>query len=618
MYYKTILQKVGTTGAIDSDGKKLSFMSYIEVQAGDTVWTDGKFIFGHALEVEDTPFVPIMNSGIPVLGDNLCGYFTLNGQYKKYKFYQDDWIVNEKHFFKHGNEDLIDTEIADNGDIYTAERNLNGYQAEDGEILVYFSSAAKDKAYQEILIKKNGIEQEKISVYNYMTAVEKINEIYDKELNKENGDEGLKIVWCGQLLNFKLDNEGNWEMVMSSSAYGVLKHNIPYYRDIKINLDVPSYKSPVKGSNRYVHFQRKNNYFSTVEPLDSTTSDGIIEELYQKYGFTGDGFVAAVNQFVLSAYQRPTAIELKTIGGRGELVSIDPPEEDTFLHRKVTAYYLVKFKSNGNKEIINEEVKLQSATGVELVTGIDVFEGSVTTGYVDETTFLEAITLGERTTLQFQRQHDINFPIGDPIIVDDSLRPGYIKFTITKPNYKGYYIKNYKTDFTFPIQDGFYAKMSEWKMLGIYDEDGKKICDSFPDTFDVDRTSISIPYIEDDVSEDEEGSYINVDQLYDYEKQKVRDYLGNERIEGTIFVTEGYFRSRYSFRRQVLAYFLEGHTTPELTYNLSIAKLRNGYLVGFFGNFLYKVDEEGNFEKLGEGLKNFRLRELKNMAKAKK
>ena len=51
--------------------------------------------------------------------------------------------------------------------------------------------------------------------------------------------------------------------------------------------------------------------------------------------------------------------------------------------------------------------------------------------------------------------------------------------------------------------------------------------------------------------------------------------------------------------------------------NLSLARLNKGHLLGFHGDGLFKI-YKNNFSKVGEGLKNFRLREMKNLKGATK
>lgn len=54
-------------------------------------------------------------------------------------------------------------------------------------------------------------------------------------------------------------------------------------------------------------------------------------------------------------------------------------------------------------------------------------------------------------------------------------------------------------------------------------------------------------------------------------------------------------------------------------WNMSLATLKGGdFLFGIHDDALYKIGSSGNIELVGDGLKNFRLRELKRISKAKK
>ena len=127
MFYKTRIKNVTDYGAVDVNGRPLRFIGYLPVKAGDTVFTDGRFIFGNA-PPKGAPAIFNEPSGVPVLGDfdssgenELRGYFTMRGNYKKFNIAKDSWITNSKKNFAHGeetfdNEDVIDADITDSGD----------------------------------------------------------------------------------------------------------------------------------------------------------------------------------------------------------------------------------------------------------------------------------------------------------------------------------------------------------------------------------------------------------------------------------------------------------------------------------------------------------------------
>lgn len=133
MFYTTTIKSVGNTGVIDAQGRRLNFIGYLPVKEGDTVYTDGRFIFGNA-PPKGSPAIFDEPSGIPVLGDEyslsdsdpkdeLRGYFTTNGKYKKYRIAGDDWITNDKKTYAHDgsfedvdDENIIDAEVIDGDD----------------------------------------------------------------------------------------------------------------------------------------------------------------------------------------------------------------------------------------------------------------------------------------------------------------------------------------------------------------------------------------------------------------------------------------------------------------------------------------------------------------------
>lgn len=69
-------------------------------------------------------------------------------------------------------------------------------------------------------------------------------------------------------------------------------------------------------------------------------------------------------------------------------------------------------------------------------------------------------------------------------------------------------------------------------------------------------------------------------------------------------------------------YDQKGRERASTDYNLSVAPLganaANGYLVGVHDGKLYRYNAEDGFEEVGSELKNFRLREMKRISKAKK
>lgn len=120
MFYQTVLQSVKNGVAVDVQGKRLTFIGYMQVQEGDTVWTDGSVIFGN-VPPKGQPPPPIPMSGIPIAiidenGDELKGKVVQIGTIRRYNIVTEDWFVNDDEFFQHGtdfidNQKVIEAEI---------------------------------------------------------------------------------------------------------------------------------------------------------------------------------------------------------------------------------------------------------------------------------------------------------------------------------------------------------------------------------------------------------------------------------------------------------------------------------------------------------------------------
>ena len=142
MFYQTQVIKLTRDGVIDVQGKKLSLIGNKIVKVGDYVWTDGKVVFGHT-PIRGGGILYNEPSGIPILaqddlsGNELRGYFSKNGKFKPYLIMSDSWITNSDKKFGHGietfnNEEIIDAHFADDGDkiivtngIFQDSRTLN-------------------------------------------------------------------------------------------------------------------------------------------------------------------------------------------------------------------------------------------------------------------------------------------------------------------------------------------------------------------------------------------------------------------------------------------------------------------------------------------------------------
>ena len=146
MFYSTQIKSVGYGGAYDISGKWLAFIGYLPVKVGDTVYTDGNVIFGNvAPKGSNWNITLLAQPGIPVLADNLRGFFTKAGIYKSYPIAGENWIVNGNSTYFHdiGNAEIIDADIAlDSGSneigLFTVEKELKIFgQFSAGNTLYY-------------------------------------------------------------------------------------------------------------------------------------------------------------------------------------------------------------------------------------------------------------------------------------------------------------------------------------------------------------------------------------------------------------------------------------------------------------------------------------------------
>ena len=209
MFYRTQITKTGAGYAVDTSGKRLRFIGNYPCQAGDYVWTDGTVIFGN-ISVKPQPVIfDEVKSGIPILASNfdsegndtlVRGYFDKSGNFKKYSVAEDNWIVNNSKFFKHGEGFFIDVEISDTGDVFTAEykNGLSSARFVDGTLEGDGLSDAS------IIIKKNGVISEQI----YLSTL-----VNQAGFNNDSN-------WNADFELFKFDKNGNWT-VFFAVTFGV-------------------------------------------------------------------------------------------------------------------------------------------------------------------------------------------------------------------------------------------------------------------------------------------------------------------------------------------------------------------------------------------------------------
>lgn len=158
MFYQTVLQSVEAGGAVDVQGKRLSFIGYLQVKEGDSVWTDGKFIFGN-VPPKEKGFPAMTISGIPVayvdyLNENFKGYCNSSGYFtSKENINADDWFVNDENNFKHGSEEIggqkvIEAAICKNHGIINLYTVTDGFYSENR--LVKYNNHLYTPMYRDV------------------------------------------------------------------------------------------------------------------------------------------------------------------------------------------------------------------------------------------------------------------------------------------------------------------------------------------------------------------------------------------------------------------------------------------------------------------------------------
>ncbi len=267
MFYQTTVKSVTAGGVIDVQGKSLSLIGNKLVRVGDLIWTDGNVVFGHT-PIRGGGILHAEPSGIPVLADDLRGYFNLSGDYKPYNIKGDTWIVNDKKIYAHDNNaaEIIDAEIADDGKILTVEKITQGdgelnagvfdkFYSREGMVFVawgsgsiydsggvYSGDALKDSDFCSddgvisrnctLIIKANGEPIQTIDVYR--EHIKPYEEAEDKRIAKHLQDGLLSysvsdkwvtetnvepLEWHygtrARIDDFRISSNGSWHMLLS-------------------------------------------------------------------------------------------------------------------------------------------------------------------------------------------------------------------------------------------------------------------------------------------------------------------------------------------------------------------------------------------------------------------
>lgn len=601
MYYQTKLKSVTAGGAIDVNGRRLSFVGNNPAQAGDTVWTDGRVIFGH-IPIRGSVLNPPSESGIPIIANdinndasNTHGYFNDKGTFKKYKIADDSWIVNNQKTFKHGGDAVIDAEITINNN---AENSLR--------------TAVFDRTNNEAIINENGAPIKKISL--------------DKETER--------------LINIKLKYDGDFELLKYTATHKLIAHEFPISNTANASVAMFDYGKPQfleekdfpfmdeqTGGDPYLNkalmalweyclfgsYNSETGEYSYSNRIDyvgiyaisfpngsmapvpityldpeincnyvKVTSDA--EQTFRNYkkvetsGYYSDkvderdDLYNAIEHMkeVFEQYDAAGEYMHVTIQGTTEVVIGDslifPDTEGNFVARVVLSEDGTTIISASAKDLRNRDGSRRAPAIVmsyavkklllyntkdDTVQGRGYFFFEYTNS-AGKYKWINALD-PDKTTYRFLfsggEMGDTNYGDGAVFLT----RSGKYEASYEGDTHAGSVTETTTgdDDYDFPVQDDYYVNYefqdSECQMTGIFDKEGNKICGRLPDQV---------------------------------------DNLGNK--------------------------------IPAEAYNLSIAPInKNVYLVGVHEGKLYKL-KDGELEEVGHDLKNFRLRKLKKISKAKK
>lgn len=208
MYYQTKIQSVSGGRVVDVQGRVLRTIGNFPCQAGQSVWTDGRVIFGHVFE--DTGLIQFNQRGIPVVAGVATGYFDRSGKFRRKKIAEDNWVVNDQANYKHCDTNAVDAEISGDNVFKIEVGDDNG---------VFYSVNGQIISKGEVQIKAND-SVEIIDLENYNKAMDKVEEIYS-EIEADTPEASLNGLNAKyQLVGGKINAEGEPELIIGSHVDG--------------------------------------------------------------------------------------------------------------------------------------------------------------------------------------------------------------------------------------------------------------------------------------------------------------------------------------------------------------------------------------------------------------
>lgn len=599
MFYQTQVQNVRAGSVVDVSGKILYFMGNFTCQAGDFVWTDGNFVFGHT-PARSTPLIFSDNSGVPVAFDNSRGYIKSNGNFKDFNISDADWIINtDKDFFSGNDENIIDAEIGNGGNLLTVTNGFYRFKsaptfcnhlftqhyrlirAQEERFLVctevnpYVGQLFDfpDNSFADIPAEDTPvtINQTAIQLKPYADIAEAFaldaKYVIISHSNKENN----AVNWTMQpappndfialsyaaVVGFHLSANGDWDAVISASAMGFC---FPY-----------------------LTFDGSIFYQSFPNGEDKTFSEDLI---------------SCINNFEDIVFNRqslpfqPTFEQYAAFAGTEKDSNNEYTAEFKAYILDKVAYYipLAKFRYYYWFPIVFSACKVLKVHNGEVVGTIYQSHGGGNVVYAPEEWDEKSTSANYYNDFVFndynETEHDKNnrmyFPLDEDYYCDFS-------------PYDALIYDSAGSTFTIPYDDmpknsGFgYKAYSEYR--GYY-----------------------YSFIDSDAITVATQNNISVDNLFG------RQIF----IPAPYYVFYGLDNENYSTnpKKNNYPYMCGWFKNPnddndDAIINYCFAELKNGLLLGVYGGDLYKIQSGGSYELIGSGLKNFRLREMKRISKAR-
>lgn len=589
MFFQTQVKSLNGGVATDTSGRHLIFIGNLPCQVGDWVWTDGTVIFGN-VPPRSTPLLT-NEGGIPVLGDNLSGYFTRQGNFKEYKVKQDDWIVNSKYHFFHNT--------------YSDENIIDAYVKDDGTQIIATGGIYRNSR-----------------VYNQSDYIDWPGDVVVR-IWKPNPK--YKDIWMGKTVVS--------EQILGSSNFPnqTLPTKLFVNGEEKLTIDLSIYANDVESrAMKCTQSIMQNSY------KDSDTQHCFTPEMIA-LGYTGSlsrplpdqpCIVYTVAQ-VLSCNGDKNALNgIVSVATYGYCFPYIP-------HRFKAAFLM----PYNEKHLMEYDWYVQNLP--ENTYPIKDEKLCVPFG------FSALYQIGNLTPLAFRSYGGVKsnlLIIDEAVLIDKWTGEGDFyyyppistiidwRYTELLPNSMN---KELDENFLLPVGEGFY-RMDKFGRLTFYNSDKVKVAENIP--VHKDYYHIEIDY----------GAYYPIftavyfnDKPYLFCKEYTSD--GNVKRKAMIitdhFVNVERYPDEYGnrilemiFAEQATSYFankglapMDGYyikqangTLKPLQFTPLFYQFKNGaYLYGIREGKLYHKKSDGSVEIVGDGVKNFRLCELKNINKAK-